>query len=314
MEVMDRFNNFKDVYKVEPLYTAIYKLMYKGQLAGYRVRSNKLGLVDKKYEYYDLDLELVNILNQDLKGYAVVIPPKLSNEVNLTPKGSLLVPEEDIPPKREIDMCDYKVFMQTRLACQTRMFDTMESLEKSDYELKVLYNKYNDMIFKGVLPYDVPVYYDSKLKITAGMCNYRIRRSGTKKPEYYNFFIRISPSYTEKYAKEDNFRNVLIHEMIHVRHPHVGHKGEFITEMNRINAEFGNKLGIKVTAHSLGAGDYNYKYRCTGCGVSFVQLRKTKDITRYHCRKCKGAFFLEEDKKAGHVYDAEGNIIGQTED
>ena len=311
---MDRFNTGKAVTGIEPLYHAIYKLMYNGKLVGYRVRSYKLGLIPKQYEYYDLDLELVKILNQDLKGFAVVIPPNLDKEVNLVPKGKLLVPEEDIPPYRDIEMCDYNIFMGVRHAYNTGMFDTMEDLEKSDYELKVLYNRYNDMLFGGRLPYDVPVYYDSKLRMTAGKCNYRIRGAGSIKPLYYNFFIRLSPSYIERYGETDNFRNVLIHEMIHVAVPYAKHRGEFLLEMERINRDFGKSLGVNITVYSDGAGDYNYKYACKCCGATFEQIRKTKILHRYSCKKCGGDFYLLEDRKQGYIYDKDGKVIDTIKD
>lgn len=306
------------------LYKVIYNLVYEGKIVGYRLKAiadeddifysyERFGENTDHFDYlepyFDVDIDLFNMLLEDLNNSGIIHDNNAAN-LTLINGGKYLIPDDvDMyEPKHDVQFLTYTKFMNLPHERDSVLGYYKKKLVKCDYELKVLYNKYNKIIFDGKLPYDVPVTISDTLNRRAGECKC-IRSKIGKSYEYCNFSIRLSKSYMERFSDEDSIVNVLIHEMIHVCLPGQHHNKYFMAKLNEINNRFGEQLGIHVTRFAKGLGSYNYTYACSGCDTTFERLRKIKDLDMYYCKHCKSKFYLMEDLKKGEVYDRDGHII-----
>ncbi len=233
-------------------------LYYKGIEVGYRV-SIKPGRFDVEKE----ELELYRLIF----GFEVVY----SNNpvrIELESKGNQLVAVgyPDVPTA----------------SCATLAEVCNKSyMAVADMELQLLYAEFNRLYFNNELPHGVPVYWNSRLVKTGGRAfrlqfkpNPKTGMTGTKKIQ------EIQIASNRKKMGMDDVKGVLLHEMVHIKHPGEGHGYVFKAELARLNRTY----GLNVTRFCESANEAPYVYHCPQCGKEFGYTRKIK-TTRY-CRAC----------------------------
>ncbi|XZF75817.1 SprT family protein [Bacillus sp. AL-1R] len=99
--------------------------------------------------------------------------------------------------------------------------------------------------------------------------------------------IELNKFYFEEHGIEE-LKGIILHELCHY-HLHIMKRGykhedkDFKELLKKVGApRYCKPLNsIKKRTHS-----YKYKYRCSGCGQTFLRKRKV-DIKRYVCGLCK---------------------------
>lgn len=143
-------------------------------------------------------------------------------------------------------------------------------VEFTDEFLKERFNQYNEKYFNGKVP-EVKLEWNNRFTSTAGRCWY----NGEMEP----YKIEISSKYVKMYPNE--FKNIMIHEMIHVLYPEKEHV-KFKEVAKRLNEEFEE---LNITLYNK-EHYWRYKYQCLSCGNSFTTARK---IHKNHvCGYCEG--------------------------
>ena len=137
--------------------------------------------------------------------------------------------------------------------------------------LREKFDHYNEMIFDGKL--SATIEWSNLLKSSAGNC--RPRRK----------LIRISTHYAENHPEDVD--NVIIHEMVHLLPGHLNHGPRFKSTIAKINREH----GTQVTRFSKGrATAGKFVYHCKGCEAEVHRERRTLNIKRVVCGKCRSKF------------------------
>ena len=156
-------------------------------------------------------------------------------------------------------------------------------------DLRKKYNEYNERYFNNELPEleagKVDIEWSSRMTASAGMMVLRQSYCG----KVADRKIKISTHYAERYPEDVD--NVIIHEMIHILHPHDNHNEPFQQKADEINRK-AEQLGeaIKITVHaSDSAKAPKWSYICDSCGRDHTRQRRAKNGgTGYRCGKCKG--------------------------
>ncbi|XP_011140001.1 uncharacterized protein LOC105183501 isoform X2 [Harpegnathos saltator] len=179
---------------------------------------------------------------------------------------------------------------------------------RSDYKnqkeelCKKLYKLYNEKVFDGQLPQDLPIEWNIRMRGTAGYCyNKKSVRSLTGVVKSSRIVLA-----TKILDTPDRLRDTLIHEMCHaaswlINNVSDGH-GPFWTKWANTAMRTFPELPQIRRCH-----DYEIKtkftYRCTDCGYSIGRHSKSLDIERKRCGHCYGKFELLVNKttKSGTV-------------
>lgn len=244
------------VTKVQPI-LVLRKLVYENNLVGYRINTGE--------KEYDISLEDFNLIITDFNPPRVMKKVGQPPPVNLISRGNLLVPE-GLTSAKELLYRDY-----AKLCGYT-------NIDKTDINLKELYNKYNAEIFNNKLPTLAGVEWSSTMHRAAGVC----------KPRKINgeilYRIALSTSY---HSINDELHDTLVHEMIHILYPNDGHGYAFLSEASKINSQF--NMNIQVYAH--GDVQYKYLYECEDCSQKYERMKRI-DTSRRLCGSCRGRILL----------------------
>jgi len=144
--------------------------------------------------------------------------------------------------------------------------------------LKFLYDFCNSKFFNDELPKSIIPEYSSRLTSSAGICKKTIKKGNLKTK------VKISTHYLKKYP--DELMSILLHEMIHVKHPYDGHQRKFISEMYRINKLLESiNSSTKLSVHSKENALNNYGFKCPNHGIIAYKPRKPR--VSYLCNKCR---------------------------
>ena len=154
-------------------------------------------------------------------------------------------------------------------------------IEFTNEFLNERYDKYNEKYFNGKVP-KVKLEWNNRFTSTVGRCCY----DWEMKP----YRIEISSKYVRMYPKE--FKDILIHEMIHVLYPEKKHI-KFKEVAKQLNEEF-EELDVSIYSKQY---YWRYKYKCSSCENSFTKARK---IPKDHiCGHCEGdlQIILDNEKQ-----------------
>lgn len=242
--------------KLSTLYVS-HKLIYEDNLVGYRIKVRGTD--------YDVSLDDFNLIMTDFNPTKATNSGKQIPSVTLVSRGNLLVPE-GLSSASELQYRDYA------------KLHGFKNMDKTDVDLKILYNKYNQEVFDGELPTLVGVEWSSNMHVTAGVCKSRIVNGERV------FRIVLSRSYHDINAE---LIDTLVHEMIHVKYPRHGHDSYFLNEAHRINTKF----GMDITVYAHGDVNYKYLYECSECSQKYERMRRI-DTTRNVCGRCRGKLLL----------------------
>ena len=120
--------------------------------------------------------------------------------------------------------------------------------------LEAKFDEFNELIFEGKLP-KIPVAL-SKATTYVGICTYKVRRRLFRKPELYNFKLRISTRFD---LSEAELEDTIIHEMIHYYMRLNGikdtsaHGKVFRQMMADINSKYGRHIRISLRLKASGS-------------------------------------------------------------
>ena len=132
---------------------------------------------------------------------------------------------------------------------EAHLRETKFEVLKEDETLRNLFDKYNALYFEGRLDID-------KIGWSHHSSSQRL---GAFWSGWDGSWIEISPLLKD-FVGTDKFRDVLVHEMIHIEEP--SHSLGFIKEMNRINQSYGLHISVTVDEASELAdllADFNKK-------------------------------------------------------
>ena len=182
---------------------------------------------------------------------------------------------------------------KTPLAAKT---PSQAALQRSLQELAPrLYREFNESVFGGKLPADVPVVWNARLLTTAGQCVFRTsadRRTAT---------IQLAAKVVDS---EERLRKTLAHEMCHAAQwlldgaktpPH----GPAFKRWARAFEQ--HVAGMRVTTcHSYDVFGGRFRYGCSTCGHEFARHTKSVQLERQRCGVCRGSLrFLGAFEKDG---------------
>jgi|JFJP01.1.fsa_nt_gi hypothetical protein len=122
-----------------------------------------------------------------------------------------------------------------------RPYADEDIVDRNDINIQDEYDKLNQQLFNGILP-KVPLLWKDNRKKTHGYVHGTYNRYTG---EVTISYLAMSSFHKFTYRQ---FKNVLAHEMIHIKQMSSGYRGghgwDFMKEMNRIN---GMGLGFKIT-------------------------------------------------------------------
>lgn len=245
------------------------RLIFSGEHIGYRLQY--------KNTLYDISKGDLDLISED---FSISISQNNNGitDLQLVERGNLLIP---------LNVCSAEELTYSKYAS----LNELKRLEKTDTDLKKLYNEYNKKCFDNQLPKLVGVEWSSRMTSSAGIC----QRTRNKKTREITFKIKLSTHYHEKYPEE--IIDTLVHEMIHVYHPGEGHGALFLDTMNRLNNEFGFKLA--VYAHDRATErKINYLYACKNCGYEYKRVKRINTDTNFcGVKGCRGNLYLKDNYK-----------------
>lgn len=245
------------------------RLVFNGQDVGFRATYHK-GEIGNRINTFDISKEDVVLIKED---FDIRVVWQLKQPITLVEQGSQLVPSKGV----NIQEMTYGKFAKLL---------GYDHLEKTDTELKTLYNEYNKKCFYAKLPPLVAVEWSTRMTRGAGVCRTETNRKTGKKI----VTIRLSTHYHQKYT--DEVLDTLVHEMIHVYHPNEGHGTYFKQTMFRLNREF----GFNLTIHATGKAKVNYVYACRDCGQEYERIKRINTNTsRCGAGRCRGNLYLKDD-------------------
>lgn len=269
-------------------------LLYRGTLVGHQIRifsdSHNNPFNSPEGDTFEIATSTLDLICHDFEIAKGAIR-HLGVKVNLRDKGKLLVQEDgdNYPELTYGKFADYMGY---------------DFMRKMDEDLKVLYNRYNELLFDNRLPNLVCVNWSRRLTGAAGHCKYG-KMDFLKYPllvgkAEYAMTIQLSPQYHERFKDRDTPDNTLIHEMIHVLLPDEHHGRKFKDEMNRINRDF-PRFDITVYSHGSAVEKKKraplkpkYKYMCVDCYREFLRKRRI-DTSLFVCAKCGGSLMMVEN-------------------
>ncbi|XP_035722593.1 acidic repeat-containing protein-like isoform X3 [Vespa mandarinia] len=178
-----------------------------------------------------------------------------------------------------------------------------QSYKKNKEELcKYLYKLYNENIFDKMLPEDMIIEWNVRMREVAGYCHNRSYvnpHSGI----YRTATIELS---TKVLDAPNRLRDTLIHEMCHaacwiINGESNGHGYLWIAWANKAVEIFPELPPIR-RFHDY-AINTKYKYKCMECGLSIGRHSKSLDIENKRCECCNGKFelFVNKTTKSGTV-------------
>jgi predicted SprT family Zn-dependent metalloprotease len=283
----------------------LHDLLLGGQVVGKRValesvrssRSlNSRSFSGRNERVYDIDLDTYNLIvkdfgeHQDISGhpdFTIHRDTALVNPLPLVLQGEQYM----VPSDKGGD-------------APTMQYDTVATLlgysnmQGTDTQLKLLYNQYNQQYFGGVLPTYIGIKWNPRLSRTWGRYRYRVRRYNRRIVETFPGRIELSSLLRNRTPEE--FRDVLLHEMIHVRFPGKGHGAEFKGMMHTMN----NQHGFNISVYCSESLDWRYEYRCDKCGHTFTRMKRlSHPLHTYYCPKkvngsvCRGSIVLSDVKE-----------------
>lgn len=171
-----------------------------------------------------------------------------------------------------------------------------------DELVKKLFRLYNDKVFDNILPEDMPIEWNDRMRSSAGFCyckkvtrsNGNIERSAR---------IALSPKVLDR---ADRLRDTLIHEMCHAvtwisNCVSDGHGDYWKSWALKAMKTFPELPNIK-RCHNYVIST-KYTYRCTSCGYSIGRHSKSLDIERKRCGYCLGKFevLINKTNKKGET-------------
>ncbi|XP_056643015.1 germ cell nuclear acidic protein-like [Diorhabda sublineata] len=167
---------------------------------------------------------------------------------------------------------------------------------------KKLFKLYNDKVFDNILPEDMPIEWNDRMRSSAGFCYCKkvTRRNGKIERS-----ARIVLS-SKVLDRADRLRDTLIHEMCHavtwisncISDGHGDHWKSWAFKAMETFPE----LPIIKRCHNYVIST-KYTYRCTSCGYSIGRHSKSLDIERKRCGYCLGKFevLINKTNKKGEI-------------
>ncbi|CAG9826212.1 unnamed protein product [Diabrotica balteata] len=168
--------------------------------------------------------------------------------------------------------------------------------------VKKLFQLFNEKIFDNVLPQDMQIEWNDRMRSSAGFCYCKkiTRRTGAIERS-----ARIALS-TKVLDTADRLRDTLIHEMCHaatwiVNCVSDGHGDYWKSWAFKAMKTFPELPNIK-RCHNY-VINTKYTYRCTTCGYSIGRHSKSLDIERKRCGYCYGKFeiLINKTNKKGET-------------
>ncbi|XP_072377003.1 uncharacterized protein [Diabrotica undecimpunctata] len=168
--------------------------------------------------------------------------------------------------------------------------------------VKKLFHLFNEKIFDNVLPQDMQIEWNDRMRSSAGFCYCKkiTRRTGAIERS-----ARIALS-TKVLDTADRLRDTLIHEMCHaatwiVNCVSDGHGDYWKSWAFKAMKTFPELPNIK-RCHNY-VINTKYTYRCTTCGYSIGRHSKSLDIERKRCGYCYGKFeiLINKTNKKGET-------------
>lgn len=269
--------------------TTKYNLIFEGKCVGKRVMVNS---DDKSTAYsdvnmYDMDLETHSLIVDDFRGMPSIIVLDHGSVASLTlvPHGDKLVTD---------DGRDFPELTYSKVA-ELSSHENWKGLQGTDVRLKRIYNEYNHRYFNGNLPALIGIKWNTRIASTWGRYRFTVRKRNGVVIGYNHGYIELSSLLSTRTPEE--FRDILVHEMIHVLHLGDGHGRLFKITMRGLNYRYGLNLSV-YCSEGL---DWRYRYMCKSCGNEFYRLKRLSgDLSDHHCamkignKKCKGDILLAE--------------------
>ncbi|XP_028131251.1 germ cell nuclear acidic protein-like [Diabrotica virgifera virgifera] len=168
--------------------------------------------------------------------------------------------------------------------------------------VKKLFQLFNDKIFDNLLPQDMQIEWNDRMRSSAGFCYCKkiTRRTGAIERS-----ARIALS-TKVLDTADRLRDTLIHEMCHaatwiVNCVSDGHGDYWKSWAFKAMKTFPELPNIKRCHNYVISTKYTYK--CTTCGYSIGRHSKSLDIERKRCGYCYGKFeiLINKTNKKGET-------------
>lgn len=167
--------------------------------------------------------------------------------------------------------------------------DIIKNINTSDTStIKKAFDIYNEKYFDNKVPYPDKFKWSNRLSSTGGKVCTKYRAKDKK-------ILNTSLTLSVKHVKHNSncFKDILVHEMIHLLHNGDGHGQKFKNEMNRLNRDY-KDLNITQYLRKEYILPDRYKFKCSGCGrVTYANVRKDK---KYICGNCNGDIVLLEDR------------------
>ncbi|KAL3880125.1 hypothetical protein ACJMK2_032393 [Sinanodonta woodiana] len=153
---------------------------------------------------------------------------------------------------------------------------------------------FNETVFDGQLPSDLPVIWNKRLLRTAGYCAYKYSASNSEAKRS----ARIELS-TKVCDSAERVRDTLIHEMCHAavwllngaKDGHGPYWKYWAKKANMAHPE----IPVVARCHNYSIST-KYIYRCTKCGYSVGRHSKSLDTEKKVCGYCHGNFELLSNK------------------
>ncbi|XP_046817725.1 acidic repeat-containing protein isoform X1 [Vespa crabro] len=178
-----------------------------------------------------------------------------------------------------------------------------QSYKKNKEELcKYLYKLYNENIFDKMLPENMIIQWNVRMREVAGYCynsSYVIPQGGICRTSTIELSTKVLDA-------PNRLRDTLIHEMCHaacwiINGESSGHGYLWTAWANRATNVFPELPPIR-RFHDY-AINTKYMYKCTGCGLSIGRHSKSVDIENKRCDCCNGKLelFVNKSTKSGTV-------------
>lgn len=254
-------------------------LVFNNKVVGYRCKVvGYKGSVINTLNY-EVGLETLDLIVHDYSfTNEVIVENEVTSNIVMSSNKGLLVPSDGL------------YFNELTYGEFARLVG-LGYLTNTDEDLKVLYNKYNDMYFNSELPTLVSVRWSNSLKVKAGVMQLKIRSKGSV--SLWEFYITLSTSYHIDH--KDQIIKTLVHEMIHVKHPRAKHGGAFLETLNDLNNRYNLGLGIYCDDIAL-----RYTYTCVKCGHKYYRAAKFSadrlSISRCGVKGCNGGIVFTDDR------------------
>lgn len=247
------------------------RLLYNNSLVGYRIEylGEIFDIDNKHFDWFMYDCHRENeLLDGSFPVYELV-----------KQNGLLVVPTD---PK------EYPELTYNELANITNFFRG-----KSDYELRALYVKYNNQYFGGKLSRQIKLVWSGQLTNSGGnYTNFPLTAKGGYLDNELYHQIKLSKKYLLDRSGNRNelFKNVLLHEMIHVEHPNESHGDNFMSSVKRFKDEFNIDIPVTLDVNDVPDDSFKQIVECQICGKRYRLHKKLKNLEKSRCgvKTCGG--------------------------